>query len=515
MAQVQLNRQKESAANSRSASPAPDLAAMRPPHMQMVGGIPSAPGMGVRPPGAPMQSGLVGQGVAPGPAMNPGPPVAGPGSGPLVRPMAHMNSSLPNPSTLPNQTSNSAGPPPSTGPRPQQPGLITATASQNPNTAAADILAKNPPPAINLNLPINRVAPPNDNKQKPQETTVTGPSGAAPGKWGWLRNCNPKPPSVKPAMLTDKNIDWYMTVNEKQFPTLTPEQQQMHQWIWSHVKKRRQVEQQQQQQQQRQLASQPNQPNQSNQAQGPNGQQGQPGPSGPQGPSYKARPTPNPNPAPKQMSKDDLAAQISRLKEGGKQITMESIKELCRSTETPWTAELEKHLEPFCVPARPIKTHKQIFSEGLHGLAIQVTGEDIDEGMEKVHKVENLWICHCIGPDLLHYVFRSSSWDSLRICTKTTFVELVSPRKLGTRRMARCQSKTWRSICVSSSRTCIESESDDLIGIIPCHTGHKHDRITAGYGPEVVIAGTKRKQLLGYKPQAVKRIKDTQEARQS
>jgi len=44
--------------------------------------------------------------------------------------------------------------------------------------------------------------------------------------------------------------------------------------------------------------------------------------------------------------------------------------------------------------------------------------------------------------------------------------------------------------------------------------GHKHDRITAGYGPEVVITGTKRKNLLGYKPEAIKRIKDTREAQQ-
>jgi len=407
----------------------------------MNGSVPAALGPGARPPGIPMQSGVNAKNIALGPTTNVGPPAAGPPSGPTVRPLA----SLPNPINQPNQMLNPTAPPPSTGPRPQPPAPITATANQNPNTAAADILAKNPPPVINLNLPSNRVGPPNDNKQRPQEAAPTGTPGAALGKWAWLRACNPKPQAVKASSLTDKNIEWYLTVTEKQFATLTPEQKQTNSWIRAQVQRRQgeqfqqqQQYQQQQHQQQQQQPSQPNQsnqPNQPNQAPGLNDPQGQQGPSGPQGPGVKARQAPNPNPAPKPMTKDELAVQMSRLKDAGKHITMDSIKELCKSTNTPWTVELEKHLEQYCVPPRPIKTHRQIFSEGLQNLAFDVTGEAIDEGMEKARRINDLRLCRpSLDADRVFCPLGSSSWDWLKICTVIMFGELASLPKLGTRK---------------------------------------------------------------------------------
>ena len=413
MAVVHRTRQQEAASASRSASPAPDPGSIRPP--QMGGGVPTAPGPGVRPPANQMQPVPVGKAGALGPVTNVGPPAAGPGPGPAVRPITSMNASLPTPSNQPNQAPNSTAPPPSAVPRPQPPAPMTATANQNPNTAAADILAKNPPPVINLNLPTNRVAPPTDNKLKPQEVARAGIPAATVGRWGWLRACNPKPPAVKANSLTDKNVEFYLGLNPKAFAALTDEQKQINGWIRAQLQRRQgeqQLQQLQQQQQQPQpqqqqqgqqqnhqqnqqqqqptqlnQSNQPNQSHQANQAQGPNDQQGQQGPSGPHGPGVKGRPATNPNPAPKQMTKDQLAAQMSRLKDAGKLITMDSIKELCKSTDTPWTAELEKHLERYTVPPRPVKTHRQIFTEGLHNLAIDVTGEAIDEGMEKVSEL--------------------------------------------------------------------------------------------------------------------------------
>jgi hypothetical protein len=137
------------------------------------------------------------------------------------------------------------------------------------------------------------------------------------------------------------------------------------------------------------------------------------------------------------MTKDELAVQMSRLKDAGKHITMDSIKELCKSTNTPWTAELEKHLEQYCVPPRPIKTHRQIFTEGLHSLAIDVTGEAIDEGMEKARKVDGSGRLALVI-DRFCYLLGSSSWDWLKICTVTMFAELALPLKLGTSKTRRC-----------------------------------------------------------------------------
>jgi hypothetical protein len=249
------------------------------------------------------------------------------------------------------------------------PSVPPGSANQNPNTAAADILAKNPPPVPNLNLPINRVAPPID-KPKPLEAGTTTPVN----KYAWLAAVQPRPAHLTTEMLNNELVDWFMSLNEKALNTLTPSQRETRQWISHHVKARdQQIQRLQLQQQQRSGQNQL----------GQQGQQSLHGPPGQHGVAFKA-PPPVSN-APRIWNKDTLAAEIVKLTEtDGKEITMDAVKTLCIKTNTAWTVDLERHLEQYCTPAKPPKTARQIMAEKIQEMSVDVTGEVLDEGMERV-----------------------------------------------------------------------------------------------------------------------------------
>lgn len=185
------------------------------------------------------------------------------------------------------------------------------------------------------------------------------------------------PPHLDPSTLNKNMVDFYMALSEDQARTITPERRDIRKWVRQHVLTRRAEEDQRRQKQQVQYDQQ--QQLQQQQQKAGQGQQ--------QGAGFKQPAPPGPNQQPTQTARvtlESLPRELQKYKEAnnGKNPSMDAVKDLCRRTNTPWTIELERGVEKWCYVVPP-KSSKQILSEQVKELAMDVTGGPMDDSMEK------------------------------------------------------------------------------------------------------------------------------------
>lgn len=260
--------------------------------------------------------------------------------------------------------------------------LPASSMGRNPNTAAADFLAKNPPPVPHLALPPSRSGSPAVSKPPAQSSTSTGGTASTNANpYAFLATITPRPSHLDPNNLTKTAVEFYINLSDVQAQNLTQEQREVRDWVKRHVDARRARN---AEEQARLIKlAQAGQYGSGFKTPLPPGAHSATTPSTPSGHHPSSSSSTQPTRPP--LTVQSIAQEIQRFKEReGRPISLEAVKDLCRRQGTPWTLELERGLEPLCTPVRPLKTSKQILSEQVREVAVGLTGSVLDESLEKV-----------------------------------------------------------------------------------------------------------------------------------
>jgi hypothetical protein len=180
--------------------------------------------------------------------------------------------------------------------------------------------------------------------------------------YAFLHMIKAAPAHLDPTTLKKSDVEFYLSLNDDQAKVLPQNQQQTRVWIRHHVSARKARIQ--EEEQKRRIAQQ-----------------------GVGGMGFKAPLPPGMSPGlgPSRITIQNLSQEIQKYKEKeGKSISLEAVKDLCKRAGTTWTPEIERAVERFCAPPVPPKTPREVLTEQVRELSLEVLGEKMDESVEKV-----------------------------------------------------------------------------------------------------------------------------------